>query len=180
MMDCETVQSFLDDLLDGTLGAAQAEAVSAHLYDCGDCRREYQALRATVEMVRSMKTPDAGASRLRVMNRFRAMTDAPEPAHPMRWRLVLAPTGMVSAAVLLWVLWLVPHNSDSVSRSSEVQSPVIAVTAAASHLPSQSDLDQMTSMHVLESFSIPDGERGMQRDALADATARLQAGSLAR
>src|SRR5579859_2127177 len=71
METCERILAHLNDFLDGTLGAAEAQDLNVHLQECADCRAEYRALKATVDLVREVPVPDGNEARRRVMARFR-------------------------------------------------------------------------------------------------------------
>jgi anti-sigma factor RsiW len=51
-MNCSSARLELHAYLDAELDAGAALAVEAHLMDCAGCRREFEALQATVETVR--------------------------------------------------------------------------------------------------------------------------------
>jgi predicted anti-sigma-YlaC factor YlaD len=70
MVTCERIQAHLNDFLDGTLAATEAQELNAHLQECGACRAEYRALKATLELVRGVPAPYDRETRQRVMARF--------------------------------------------------------------------------------------------------------------
>ncbi|MGE5235227.1 MAG: anti-sigma factor family protein [Acidobacteriota bacterium] len=53
-MRCDELAAWFDDLIDGALPAARQLEVEHHLASCARCRREEQALRATVHRARTL------------------------------------------------------------------------------------------------------------------------------
>lgn len=82
MDTCKRVRAHLNDFLDGTLGAEHAQELNAHLLDCGECRGEYRALKATQELIRQAPVADGSAAQKRVMARFRQAVASSPPRLP--------------------------------------------------------------------------------------------------
>ena len=182
MTTCEHNQARLNDFLDGTLPAAQAQELNAHLRQCAVCQAEYKALKATQELVRALAVPDGQAARRRVMARFsqgaqaqtRVQRRAAQPLSAFWNRRGLA-LGLASVGVCA-LLYRVKPGSPIAAQPSEVYAgkPLMVVTALSSpSLPAPGDLDAMTSLHAVQSFTVLNGDEELQQDALADANSRL-------
>jgi len=181
MATCERIQAHLNEFLDGTLGAVQAEELNAHLQECSACRAEYRALKATLEMVRSVTVPDGLESHRRVMARFRqAVTPATEPL-PLKpafrlpvWRARLVPLGAAAMTVALICLIGLPQLHHERSAPATGGPIVLATASCTTNLPTADDLDQMVSAHAVQSFTVQNGSEEPQQEALADANSRLR------
>jgi len=185
MTPCERVQTHLNDFLDGTLAAPQAQVLNLHLQDCPVCRKEYNALKSTQALVRHVAVPEGTAAKRRVMARFRqdiAMTEssnrersATSPtAYAARWRARLLPLGTMAAAAILLCLFMLSPLHSRQEPTVLTGTPVFLATADCSPtLPTADDLDQMTSAHAVQSFTVQNGSEELQQEALADANSRL-------
>jgi anti-sigma factor RsiW len=185
MTHCERVQTHLNDFLDGTLAAPRAQELNLHLQDCPACRREYNALKATQALVRHVAVPEGTLAKRRVMARFRqdiALADithrersAMSPAtYTARWRTRLLPLGTMAAAAILLCLFMISPLHSRQEPAALTGTPVFLATAACSPtLPTADDLDQMTSAHAVQSFTVQNGSEELQQEALADANSRL-------
>jgi hypothetical protein len=176
MSICEHVQAHLNDFLDGTLGSSQAQELNAHLRECATCREEYRALKATQELLRALPVPDGKASRRRVLGRFRQavleeqMQCAPVP----RWHLQKRPLMGMAVASCLALLCFSFYYLRPGPEPTSPGTPFVLETASCNQaLPSARDLDEMTSLHAVQSFPISDGNEELQQDALADANSHL-------
>ena len=92
------LQELLSAYVDGQVSASEASRVQEHLAACAECRRELEALRATVSLLRSL--PQVQPSR------SFALAEAPEPADrrwPVAWgaRAAMSVAGLVLAALLV-------------------------------------------------------------------------------
>ena len=92
------LRELLSAYVDGQVSASEASRVQEHLAACAECRRELEALRATVSLLRSL--PQVQPSR------SFALAEAPEPADrrwPVAWgaRAAMSVAGLVLAALLL-------------------------------------------------------------------------------
>ncbi len=92
------LRELLSAYVDGQVSASEASRVQKHLAACAECRRELEALRATVSLLRSL--PQVQPSR------SFALAEAPEPADrrwPVAWgaRAAMSVAGLVLAALLL-------------------------------------------------------------------------------
>ena len=174
----ERVIAHLNDFLDGTLGASQAQELNAHLQDCADCRREYRALKATLELVRHAPVADGGEAQTRVMARFQQTVASPAPtpapqhvAFPMRRAIPLGAAMMAAGALCVVML---PRLYPAAAPVTTTDTPILLATAScAPNLPTADALDQMTSAHAVQSFTIQNGSVELQRETLADANSRL-------
>jgi anti-sigma factor RsiW len=181
MSTCERVQAHLNEFLDGTLGAAQAQELNTHLYDCGACRREYRALQTTRDLLRNMATPGGADARQRVMTRFRqTVTQEAErlqsnvPARSTVWRTPMFRFSAAAGVALLLVFMAMPRPRPADERAAHGGESIIIATAACnSTLPTAGDLDEMTSAHAVQSLTIQNGSEESQHEALADANSRL-------
>ncbi len=181
MDTCKRVRAHLNDFLDGTLGAEHAQELNAHLLDCGECRGEYRALKATQELIRHAPVVDGDAAQKRVMARFRQTVASPAPApaitpkprvvFPMRRALPLGAAMMAAGLLCVYMLPRIHPIHDSAALSD---SPILPATAScAPNLPTADALDQMTSAHAVQSFTIQNGSVELQRETLADVNSRL-------
>ena len=92
------LRELLSAYVDGQVSASEASRVQEHLAACAECRRELEALRATVSLLRSL--PQVQPSR------SFALAEAPEPADrrwPVAWgaRAAMSVAGLVLAALLV-------------------------------------------------------------------------------
>ena len=92
------LRELLSAYVDGQVSASEASRVQEHLAACAECRRELEALRATVSLLRSL--PQVQSSR------SFALAEAPEPAGrrwPVAWgaRAAMSVAGLVLAALLV-------------------------------------------------------------------------------
>ena len=92
------LRELLSAYIDGQVSASEASRVQKHLAACAECRRELEALRATVSLLRSL--PQVQPSR------SFALAEAPEPADrrwPVAWgaRAAMSVAGLVLAALLV-------------------------------------------------------------------------------
>ena len=92
------LRELLSAYVDGQVSASEASRVQKHLAACAECRRELEALRATVSLLRSL--PQVQTSR------SFALAEAPEPADrrwPVAWgaRAAMSVAGLVLAALLV-------------------------------------------------------------------------------
>jgi anti-sigma factor RsiW len=172
MLDCPRAQAQFNDFLEGTLTAAQSVALMAHLRECRDCAREFQALKATQTLLRGASLPDGEAARDRVMARFRhsvGAATAPEPVCPIWWRRPL-PLGMATAAAaLLILLTVLPFTNSGVPNTEASLTGGLESLA----LPSSDEIDNMTALHAAQSASVLNSADELQHEALADANSRL-------
>lgn len=181
MTTCEHNQARLNDFLDGTLPAAQAQELNAHLRQCSVCRTEYKALKATQELVRAVAVPDGQAARQRVMARFAQGAQAqtrvqPSAAQPLSafWNRRGLALGLASVGACALLFVIRPGGGTSQPSDVYAGKPLMVVTALSSpSLPAASDLDAMTSLHAVQSFTVLNGDEELQQDALADANSRL-------
>jgi hypothetical protein len=182
MVTCERIQAHLNDFLDGTLAATEAQELNAHLQECGACRAEYRALKATLELVRGVPAPYDRETRQRVMARFQhevapaptSLGTAPSFQLPV-WRLRLMPfSAAVVTVALLGVIGL-PFLRHERPKVPAGDGPIVLTTASCNaSLPTADDLDQMVSAHAVQSLTVQNGSEEAQQEALADANSRLR------
>ena len=142
MDTCKRVLAHLNNFLDGTVGAEQAQEINAHLRDCGECRREYRALKATQELIRQAPLADGSAAQTRVMARFHqaVASTAPQFAPPLRVYSIrraipLGAAMMTAGALCLFMLPRLHPANPSVAPS---EAPLLLATAAcAPNLPTR-------------------------------------------
>lgn len=179
---CKRVRAHLNDFLDGTLGAEHAQELNAHLLDCGECRSEYRALKATQELVRHAPVADGSAAQKRVMARFRQAVASPDPTPvvpPAPPRVVFpirraVPLGAAMMAAGLLCVYMLPRIHPIHESAALSDTPILLATAScAPNLPTADALDQMTSAHAVQSFTIQNGSVELQRETLADVNSRL-------
>jgi hypothetical protein len=92
----------MGDHLDGCLDAARVQDLNAHLADCEACRREWDDLRQTVALIRSL-TPLAPPADLVASVRQRLAT--PQPTRlAVFWRVINLPQTRVALAASVVIL----------------------------------------------------------------------------
>lgn len=80
---------------------------------------------------------------------------------------------MAAGLLCVYMLPRIHPVSDSVALSD---SPILLATAScAPNLPTPDALDQMTSAHAVQSFTIQNGSVELERETLADVNSRLSA-----
>jgi anti-sigma factor RsiW len=94
----------LDELLDERLPTAERRAVEAHLADCERCRRLYETLVATRELLRATSAAEAPPPQLAGAVR-EALAAAPGARRPAPWGRWLAAAAALTL-VLATALWL--------------------------------------------------------------------------
>jgi anti-sigma factor RsiW len=127
--DCQIAQQQLDDLLDGYLPSAAAQAVERHLARCGACEAARQATVALRSALKEMPVPElragfADAALAAAARRPGNVIPAVRPAAPRAlrgrgraWRRVElwagASIGAAAAAALMVMLWGIPERAGS-------------------------------------------------------------------
>lgn len=176
MSTCEHYIDQLSDFLDGTLDSTRSIALSAHMEECSHCRREYNALRNTLNLLHSAVVPDGVQEHRYVLAKLRSSIST-EAASTRRTPLSgfrFAAASLAAAVLLAVVLGrysLVSFESPVVRGN--VQDNLIVSTATANNLPTSSELDEMATLHAVQSIAVSAGDGGDQQDTLADATSRL-------
>jgi anti-sigma factor RsiW len=170
----------MNDLLDGALDAAHVIALSEHLELCEACREEYRALQQVQRLLQTAPVPDGRAARLRAEASLKAVivSTAPRRVH----RLLLpaaASAGLAATALIVMILRPGALLPPSARTGASIRRPPIEMASSASvaGLPTASELDEMTSLHALESVSVAPGDAGSQQDTLADSTSRVPVGA---
>ena len=101
-MTCEEMDTRLDDHVDGTLGAAEADEVAAHLAGCPACREDEAALREILRLAAGV--PREMAPPRDLWPGIAARLQTVRPAIPA-WRLAVAAALLVAASsAVTWVL----------------------------------------------------------------------------
>lgn len=80
-MTCTEAQPLFSSYLDGAMSGAEMHQVSGHLHDCAECRREYNAMEITRNMVSSLGRKAAPAD---LQRKLRA---AIASEHSRTWRV---------------------------------------------------------------------------------------------
>jgi len=106
-MKCEEIKELFSEYVDGELSAADAASVEQHLAGCEACRAEFEALRQTAALVRSLPRADAP------QGLARSVTESVGKQMAVRKRAaILRWTGvggwLAAAAALIIVIQLVP------------------------------------------------------------------------
>jgi hypothetical protein len=128
-LDCQFAQQQIDDLLDGYLPRAAAQAIELHIARCAACDRAHRATVALRAGLKEMPAPElrpgfADAALARATGRLAVVAPVsrpgvsigrPRPAR--RWRRFElwagASIGAAAAAALLVMLWGVPQRAGS-------------------------------------------------------------------
>jgi anti-sigma factor RsiW len=101
-MPCDRIKAWMGDHLDGCLDAARVRDLNAHLADCEACRREWDELRQTVTLIRSL-TPLAPPADLVASVHQRLA--APQPTRlAVFWRVLNLPQTRVALAASVVIL----------------------------------------------------------------------------
>lgn len=178
MWNCRRSRAGLNDFLDGMLPAVQAQRLTAHLEECEVCRSEYHALRRTQELVRGLRAPDGALSQSRVLARFRselaAVTELEAQRSPRSWRGARVRLEIAASAFACAVLLALYAQSRIAPQRSISGTITLATAASPAALPTARDLDQMVSLHAVNSFPVLVGNEEMAREALADANADMR------
>jgi anti-sigma factor RsiW len=172
MSVCNHMREQFSEFLDGTLDSGRSVALKAHLEECMECRREYNALKSTVAMLRSSAVPDGIHEQRRMLTNLRASLRTETPRNRFaRYRMGLVPITGAIAASLVWLI--MSHSPILPPNSGDDLQQLVAQTTPRSGLPTSSELDEMASLHAVHSFAIAAGDAGEQQETLADATSRL-------
>jgi len=172
-MDCRQAQERSHDLVDGRLSMRGAADLLEHLEECGACREHHRSLEVLARLLREADVPDSGHSRHRVMNRFRASIPSSAGRRPSRFapptHAAVRLGGLAAAAAVLaagpLLLWLRPP--DWVPDSGR----------AAREMASAREADALSARHAAYGSDLAAAGAEVSADALADASARLDAAS---
>lgn len=115
-MTCDEARALFTDLADGRLGAAERDAVGAHLATCAECRREWEGFERTLQLLHGLP-------------RYRAPAGFPErvlsAARPAPWPRRLARRLFVPLHVKLPVeaaaIALIAVGASLMTRAPEVR-----------------------------------------------------------
>jgi len=126
--------------------------------------------------------PEGEQARGRVLARFRQSvaqrTQEQRPARALSARRFLyAPLGIATAATALLAIVAVSRQTPSTPEGAADAPVIVATSACTEALPTANDLDRMTSLHAVESFTVLSGNEELQQDALADASSRVKVSS---
>jgi hypothetical protein len=94
-MQCSEMQENLSAYLDGELDPGEEAALKSHLEGCESCRKEFESLRSTVELVRSVPRVQAPAV-------LKQRLTSAAPSRRAAWRFP-NPVALASAAALVLV-----------------------------------------------------------------------------
>jgi hypothetical protein len=97
MRHCQEIHDLLPDLLYGELSAEEAAQVEKHLTDCPDCRREYEALQGTRQLLDAAPVPMVRID----LPRLYAEAAQRQRRRLRRWRV--AACGLALAASILFL-----------------------------------------------------------------------------
>lgn len=156
--------------MDGVLDADQAVTLTEHLHACQTCRREWEVLEATRNLLRAARVPDSQSSQERVLARFRQrVADTTFERAPVRrysgWRSVAVPLGLATAAaalVLAGLLFLLqPALIPPASPSTDAW-------------PSREEVNRMLTLHAIHSADISADTPELHRFVLADASSSAE------
>ena len=126
MMQCETVQNQLDDLLDGELSAAQQIPLQRHIAQCATCAELWQQAHNLTGQLRQLPAPEPRAGYEQRMLRF--LQSTARPSRPLHERIGFwFGSGFATAMLALLGVWLVFSGSDPYSESM----PVVTVELPA-------------------------------------------------
>lgn len=125
-MPCEKLEH-VQDLLDGRLSGAAAEAARAHLRGCRECAREAESLQAMASALRRLPQSDPGADFTRAV--MRALRPAPARAPEPSWRSLSRWELFGLAALYCAALALIGPAAEWVARVWPAQWALPAVNA---------------------------------------------------
>lgn len=122
----EHVHGLLSDYLNNSLDDAERQRVQAHLETCRECRRDYESLRQTVQILRQVPRQPVPRS---------FTLPAPEPARPPRlfW-LRLSTSALAAVFVALLAVRLVLPTAARPNEAFSKAGPAVHIMSA----PSQS------------------------------------------
>lgn len=135
-MTCHDARERFSALVDDALGAAEREALAAHLATCGDCRRELQRVRDTVALLRAVEPARAPAGFVdRVLE---AARPAPWPRRLLRalflpWPVKLpieAAAGVLVAVGVVYLYQATPELQQAARLESRTPTVAEAPRAA--------------------------------------------------
>lgn len=169
-VSCADVQAWMNDFMDGVLNADQAVTLTEHLHACQTCRREWEALEATQNLLRAARVPDGQSSRVSVLARFRqrvadtTLERAPVRRHSGR-RSVAAPLGLATAAAALGLAGLL------FLLQPALVPPASPPTDA---WPSHGEVNRLLTLHAIHSADISVDTPELHRFVLADASSSAE------
>ena len=139
------LRELLSAYVDGQVSASEASRVQEHLAACAECRRELEALRATVSLLRSL--PQVQPSR------SFALAEAPEPADrrwPVAWgaRAAMSVAGLVLAALLV-------GDAVGLVRQETGREPSLAAMEAEVIVEKEVPVEMVVTQEVVKEVQVP-------------------------
>jgi anti-sigma factor RsiW len=139
----------MNDFMDGVLDADQAVMMTGHLRTCETCRREWEALEATRNLLRASRVPEGQSSQKRVMARFRQRTAEETFVHApfgrrSWWRIKAIPLSLATAGAALGVAGLLFLSQP-------------APVPPADAWPSRAEVNRMLTLHAIHSAYLSAG-----------------------
>jgi Putative zinc-finger len=131
-MTCHEARELLSALVDDALGAAERDALDAHLAACADCRRELQRVRDTVALLRAVEPARAPVGFVdRVLE---ATRPAPWPRRLLRelflpWPVKLPVEAAAVVLVTVGVVYLYLATPE-LQQAARLESPAPTVAEA--------------------------------------------------
>jgi predicted anti-sigma-YlaC factor YlaD len=112
MRPCRRIRKKLSAYQDGEIEAAQKEAIETHMRSCEACRRHYENLQETCQLLMRLPDIEAGANlSLEIIDRVSQAQDSPGIRIKNQfWQRLPVPAAMVALATAgIWVGILVGH-----------------------------------------------------------------------
>ena len=121
-MNCHELQNLIDEYLDGELSAEQHAAADKHLAACQACRTELDALKHTVDSVRSLPKIAAPPGMAQHIKAELARQAAPRP-RPATLRWAGLGGWLAAAAALILVIKYAPLDTQETPPLPTIQTP---------------------------------------------------------
>ena len=149
-MNCEHYETALGDSVDGTIDAATAASLQAHLAGCDHCRALADDLRAIRAAARTLERHEPPA---RAWHRIAAAVEADRQTRAFAW-LSWRPLAAAAAVLLMlsatWVM-LGPANQPAPAATAEDASPAFDIQSTeAQYETAIAGLEQITTAGGME------------------------------
>jgi predicted anti-sigma-YlaC factor YlaD len=171
-MEHERVSERLSAFADGTLDPAERPAVEDHLGQCAECRRDLEALRRTLALMRQLPRPAAPAHFAQALRR-RARKGALARQRLLRWIRIMVPWEAALVVLLVAVGGLCVFQLLTV-EVTPVAAPAIEVADEAGLQAVAEAAWQEKAEVWLQGRRVPPGSRLMMGGAPATFEIRIE------
>lgn len=115
-MKCHTTTNLLQQFIDGSLSATDAELVSSHQKECANCRQEYQDALYVIETLKDFSVPPASAGFA-----DRVIKGATKPELPSNKSVLpYIASGIAASFIFLFILASAFFNPDLKNQSAPI------------------------------------------------------------